>query len=276
MVGLMLGTTIIAAALTTGDTMSHTIRATVGRDARRDRRDDRAEGRRRRHPGGARGRDRHRLDRRVGGRPRRVGRRWLGPRRRRDRRDRRAGRGPGAGAGSAASRASSSSPATRRGWTGSRRSVAPTGPRSRSPTCGPREVYLNAKAATELRVEAGDPISSTPAGPPSSARVRDVVRFDGAGTADASLLMSLDQAQRLFDHEGQVKVVPSRIAEGTSPEPALSDEVVALLQPVGEGSSGSRSRRSRRTRSRTPTRPETHSWPSSRRSGRSRSPRASS
>ena len=53
-VGLMLGTTIIAAALTTGDTMSHTIRTTAVADAGSDRRDDRAEGGRRRHPRSAR------------------------------------------------------------------------------------------------------------------------------------------------------------------------------------------------------------------------------
>ena len=42
-VGLMLGTTIIATALATGDTMSHSIRATATRQLRRDGRDRRRE-----------------------------------------------------------------------------------------------------------------------------------------------------------------------------------------------------------------------------------------
>ena len=46
-VGLMLGTTIIAAALTTGDTMSHTIRATTTKVLGRDRRGHLGPGRRR-------------------------------------------------------------------------------------------------------------------------------------------------------------------------------------------------------------------------------------
>jgi len=51
----------------------------------------------------------------------------------------------------------------------------------------PDEVYLNAKAASELRVEPGSEVVVFVAGRPHEARVRDVVEFDGAGTADAAL-----------------------------------------------------------------------------------------
>jgi putative ABC transport system permease protein len=98
----------------------------------------------------------------------------------------------------------------------------------------PREVYLNTKAARELRIESGDRVLVYAGGPPVSARVRDVVRFDGAGTADASLLMSLDQAQRLFDHEDQIKLVAVSNRGGDVAGAQLSDDVVALLQPVAK------------------------------------------
>ena len=98
----------------------------------------------------------------------------------------------------------------------------------------PREVYLNAKAGRELRVEAGDPIVIYAGGPPVSARVRDVVRFDGAGTADTAVLVSLGQAQKLFDRSGQVKLVAVSNRGGDVSGARLSDDVVALLQPVAK------------------------------------------
>jgi putative ABC transport system permease protein len=98
----------------------------------------------------------------------------------------------------------------------------------------PYEVYLNAKAGRELRVEAGDPIVIYAGGPPASARVRDVVRFDGAGTADTALLMSLGQAQKLFDRSGQVKLVAVSNRGGDISGARLSDDVVALLEPVAK------------------------------------------
>ncbi len=67
---------------------------------------------------------------------------------------------------------------------------------------------------------------------PVSARVRDVVRFDGAGTADVAVLMSLDQAQKLLDREGEVTLVAVSNRGGDVAGAGLSDEVVALLQPV--------------------------------------------
>jgi putative ABC transport system permease protein len=96
----------------------------------------------------------------------------------------------------------------------------------------PTEVYVNTKAARELRVEAGDRVVVWAGPDPTSARVRDVVRFDGAGTADASVLVSLAQAQRLYDREGEIRAVLVSNRGGDVAGAALSDEVVALLQPV--------------------------------------------
>ena len=94
------------------------------------------------------------------------------------------------------------------------------------------EVYLNSKAARELRVEAGDRILIFAGRRPVPSRVRDVVRFDGAGSADASLLVSLDQAQRLFGHVGQVKTILVSNRGGDVSGARLSSDVVALLGPV--------------------------------------------
>jgi putative ABC transport system permease protein len=94
------------------------------------------------------------------------------------------------------------------------------------------EVYLNTKAARELRVEAGDRVVVYTGTEPVPAKVRDVVRFDGAGTADASVLVSLDQAQLLFGREGEIRTVLVSNRGGDVAGAALSDEVVALLQPV--------------------------------------------
>jgi len=69
------------------------------------------------------------------------------------------------------------------------------------------EVYLNRKAGRELRVGAGDGVLLFAGGRRVRAEVREVVRFDGAGTADAALLVPLGAAQRLFGHPGEVRAV---------------------------------------------------------------------
>ena len=60
------------------------------------------------------------------------------------------------------------------------------------------EVFLNRKAASELRVEPGARVLVYSGGEPVPMRVRDTVHFDGAGTADAALLVPLAEAQQLF------------------------------------------------------------------------------
>ena len=268
----MLGTTIIAAALTTGDTMSHTIRTTAVVSARRDGRDDRAEGRSRRHPRRARRCKRHRAGFRSGpsrasGQPRKARTSSTAsparsssrsPSRRRPR--------------VRTSRASSSSPPTRQRWPASRRSVAPTARRSPSPTCAQREVYLNAKAAarapgrsrrsrrhlrqvpTRSRCACATSSASTERAPPTPLCFSPSFRRSGSTSARAR------SRRVLVSNRG-----------GDIAGAALSDDVVALLQPVvalarprDPATQGRRDRRRRR-------RPATRSCPSSRPSARSRS-----
>jgi putative ABC transport system permease protein len=101
---------------------------------------------------------------------------------------------------------------------------------------GPREVYLNQKAATELRVAAGDPVLVFASGSGSTpARVRDVVRFEGAGTADAALLVPLATAQELFGHPGEIRAILVSNRGGATAGAALTDDVVARLQPLADG-----------------------------------------
>ncbi|MDH4103202.1 MAG: FtsX-like permease family protein [Thermoleophilia bacterium] len=97
----------------------------------------------------------------------------------------------------------------------------------------PGEVYLNQKAAKELRVAAGDRVLVFAGGTGAAERrVRDVVRFKGAGTADAAMLTSLGAAQRLFGHSGEIRAVLVSNRGGATSGAALSDDVVALLVPV--------------------------------------------
>ena len=98
----------------------------------------------------------------------------------------------------------------------------------------PGEIYLNRKAANELRVTPGDRVLVFASGTSRMARVRDVVRFEGAGTADAALLMPLEAAQRLFGHPGQIRAVLVSNRGGATAGAALSNDVVQRLGPVAD------------------------------------------
>jgi putative ABC transport system permease protein len=96
------------------------------------------------------------------------------------------------------------------------------------------EVFLNRKAADELRVSAGDRVLVYAGDARRSARIRDVVRFDGAGTADAALLMPLASAQQLLGQPGKIRAVLISNRGGPLAGAAHSDDVARLLQPVAD------------------------------------------
>ena len=99
-----------------------------------------------------------------------------------------------------ASRASSCSPPT--GADGRLRADHQTPvAQSLAADLAPGEVYLNAQSAPSSRVGRASVVIYA-GGTPSRARVRDVVDFDGAGTADAALLVPLAAAQQLFGQPG--------------------------------------------------------------------------
>jgi putative ABC transport system permease protein len=96
------------------------------------------------------------------------------------------------------------------------------------------EVFLNEDAAKELAVGRGERILLFAGGPPEHATVRDVVRYEGAGTADAALLMPLAEAQAFFDVPSKVRhVLVSNRGDSTGGA-RLTDEVVDRLEPQVE------------------------------------------
>jgi putative ABC transport system permease protein len=94
------------------------------------------------------------------------------------------------------------------------------------------EIYLNEKAASELRIEPGAEVVVFASGVPHEARVRDVVDFEGAGTADAALLVPLAAGQELFGHPREIRAVLVSNRGDDFGGAGLSDEVAALLEPV--------------------------------------------
>jgi putative ABC transport system permease protein len=94
------------------------------------------------------------------------------------------------------------------------------------------QVYLNEKAARALHVTAGDPLVVYVGAAPVRMRIRDVVRFDGAMTADTALLVPLREAQRLFHKPGLVKGIAISNRGSGDAAVARSDAVVRALRPV--------------------------------------------
>jgi putative ABC transport system permease protein len=96
----------------------------------------------------------------------------------------------------------------------------------------PGEAYLNKKAADNLHVRARDPLLLYAGTRPVRVRIREVVRFDGSGTGDASLLLPLREAQRLYGKPGQVKhILISNRGRGEAGV-GLSNDVVRALKPA--------------------------------------------
>jgi putative ABC transport system permease protein len=94
------------------------------------------------------------------------------------------------------------------------------------------QVFLNADAARELDVQPGDRILIFAGHQPARATVRDVVRYQGAGTTDAGLLMPLADAQAFLGTPGKVRHVLVSNRGGPMSGAALTDQVVDRLRPA--------------------------------------------
>jgi putative ABC transport system permease protein len=230
-VGLMLGTAIIAAALTTGDTMNHTVRATAV-DALGATDETLA-------PRGA-------VDDIPGALGAATGMGWTDESavdrveaalERSDLTDGVTGaiidqvavRAPGTRQGEPSVVLFAGDPARMDGFseiTGSSGEIVALG------ALAPDEVYLNRKAASELGIEPGARIVVFAAGAPHDARVRDVVAFEGAGTADAALLVPLATGQALFGQTGKIRAVLVSNRGDAFAGAELSDDVAGALEPV--------------------------------------------
>ena len=92
------------------------------------------------------------------------------------------------------------------------------------------EVYLNRKAADELRAHAGDTIRILAGHRLASVRVRAIVQYEGAATDQQGVMMPLARAQALFDKPGLVRVAFVANKGGVG----ATDEVINRLSPTLE------------------------------------------
>ncbi len=98
---------------------------------------------------------------------------------------------------------------------------------------GPNELYLNEEGAKELEASAGDELRLFASGHVETFRVREVVRYEWAGgLSELAALMPLKTAQRLLGEEGKIKHVIVSNEGGTISGARHSDAVVELLQPT--------------------------------------------
>ena len=230
-VGLMLGTAIVAAALTTGDTMNHTVRATAV-DALGATDETLA-------PRGA-------VDDIPGALGAATGAGWIDESVVARVETAVAGSGLVDGVtGAIVDQVAVQAPSSRQGepsvvlfaadparMDGFSEITGSTGDELSLADLGPGEVYLNRKAGSELRIEPGAEVVVFAAGVPHRMRVRDLVEFEGAATADAALLVPLTTGQELFGHKGEIRAVLVSNEGDDFGGAALSAKAEALLQPV--------------------------------------------
>jgi len=93
---------------------------------------------------------------------------------------------------------------------------------------GPSEVYINRDAAEDLGASAGDTLAVLAGDTVFEATVADVVDATGTGTAGAGVLMPLAAAQELLARPNEVKHVLVANDGGVG----NSDAVVAALEPI--------------------------------------------
>jgi putative ABC transport system permease protein len=98
----------------------------------------------------------------------------------------------------------------------------------------PGEAFLDEDAAEELGVAAGDRVLLFAGSQPSELVVADVVSFAGTGTTGSSLLLPLREAQTLLRRQGLIRhVLVSNTGDDMSGV-GLSDAVAERLQPVAD------------------------------------------
>jgi putative ABC transport system permease protein len=99
----------------------------------------------------------------------------------------------------------------------------------------PGELYLNDHAAGELHARVGDRVLVFAGRSATPMRVRDVVRYDGAGTSDSGAMVPLAAAQRLLGRPGRIGHVLVSNRGASESGAGLSDAVVRRLTPAVAG-----------------------------------------
>jgi putative ABC transport system permease protein len=93
------------------------------------------------------------------------------------------------------------------------------------------EVYLNAKGADKLAAKPGDSLQLLSGNSVTAMRLKAIVRYDGGGTDGAGVLMPLSAAQEFLGKQGLVKALFVSNAGGVG----ATDEVMRVLQPAAAG-----------------------------------------
>ena len=94
------------------------------------------------------------------------------------------------------------------------------------------EVFINTKAAEQLGAHAGDTMVVLAGRSRMTARVAAIVTYDGTGTSKSAVLLPLAPAQHLLGKPGQVtKILVSNRGDELSGS-AYSEQVVAKLRPT--------------------------------------------
>jgi putative ABC transport system permease protein len=93
------------------------------------------------------------------------------------------------------------------------------------------EVYLNADAADELGARVGDNLRLYGPNQPARVRVRDIVEFQGAGTDGPAVLVGLHAAQEFLGRQGEVKHVLISAVGGPTNGVRYTDEITSVLAP---------------------------------------------
>ena len=97
----------------------------------------------------------------------------------------------------------------------------------------PSQVYLNAKAADKLGAKPGDTLRMLAGKRLETVRVKSVVRYEGAATSDSGLLMPLAAAQRFVGKPGLVRAVFVSNSRGVSQSNAVVKQLKPTVSPLG-------------------------------------------
>ena len=97
---------------------------------------------------------------------------------------------------------------------------------------GPGEVYLNDEAADELNASPGDDLLVFAADQSVPLLVKAVVEYRGTLTEDSVILLPLDAAQRLLDKEGLIKHIVVSNEGGALAGVKHTDAVIEALEPT--------------------------------------------
>jgi putative ABC transport system permease protein len=95
------------------------------------------------------------------------------------------------------------------------------------------EVYLNVKGADKLDASTGDTLRLLAGNKAWTVRVKAIVRYEGAATSDSGLMMPLTAAQRFVGKPGLVKAVFVSNSRGVSQSNAVVKRLKPTVGPLG-------------------------------------------